>query len=297
MKCQLMLESMTGYGRAVHVCDDGAVTVEMKSVNHRYLDVSFRMPREFAQVEEAARALVSERLSRGRVDVSVSVEWRSSLRRTVVFDTHLARVYAEGLASLAADLSVSGAVTAEALARYPDVITVQESGADPETLWAMFRPALEEALNQLVAMRRAEGQRLESDIVHRVRKIEQTLVEIVKHAPDSVEAYRTRLARRVAEMLGDARVDEARLATEVALFADRCDYTEEAVRFRSHIEQFCRTLSEGGARGKKLDFITQEMNRESNTIASKAQQSLVSAHVVEIKSELEKVREQVQNVE
>ena len=282
MKCQLMLESMTGYGRAVHVCDDGAVTVEMKSVNHRYLDVSFRMPREFAQVEEAARTLVSERLSRGRVDVSVSVEWRSSLRRTVVFDTHLARVYAEGLASLAADLSLSGAVTAEALARYPDVITVQESGADPETLWAMFRPALEEALNQLVAMRRAEGQRL---------------VEIVKHAPDSVEAYRTRLARRVAEMLGDARVDEARLATEVALFADRCDYTEEAVRFRSHIEQFCRTLSEGGARGKKLDFITQEMNRESNTIASKAQHSLVSAHVVEIKSELEKVREQVQNVE
>ncbi len=291
------MDSMTGYGRAVYVCDDGVVTVEIRSVNHRYLDVSFRMPREFAQVEEAARALVSERLSRGRVDVSASVEWHSSLRRTVVFDTHLARVYAEGLASLAADLSVSGTVTAEALARYPDVVTLQDSSADPETLWAMLSPALGEALGQLVAMRRAEGQRLESDIVHRVRKIEQILVEIARHAPDSVEAYRVRVARRVAEMLGDARVDEARLATEVALFADRCDYTEETVRFRSHIEQFRRTLSERGARGKKLDFITQEMNRESNTIASKAQDSLVSALVVEIKSELEKVREQVQNVE
>jgi len=255
------------------------------------------MPREFAAVEEYARAYVSERLSRGRVDVAVSVEWHSPLRRTVVFDTHLARAYAEGLAGLAAELSLSGGVSVDVLTRLPDVVTIQESTVDSETLWAMLRPALGEALDQLVAMRRAEGQRLESDIVNRVGKIEQTLVEIVKHAPDAASAYRARLERRVAEMLGDVRVDEARLATEVALFADRSDYTEETVRFKSHIEQFRRTLDEAGSRGKKLDFITQEMNRESNTIASKAQDSLISALVVEIKSELEKVREQVQNVE
>ncbi len=266
-------------------------------MNHRYLDVSYRMPREFAAVEEYARAYVSERLSRGRVDVAVSVEWHSPLRRTVVFDTLLARAYAQGLAGLAAELSLSGGVSVDVLTRLPDVATIQESTADSETLWAMLRPALGEALDQLVAMRRAEGQRLESDIVNRVGKIEQALVEIVKHAPDAVQAYRARLERRVAELLGDMRVDEARLATEVALFADRSDYTEETVRFKSHIGQFRRTLDEGGARGKKLDFITQEMNRESNTIASKAQDSRVSALIVEIKSELEKVREQVQNVE
>ena len=292
-----MLDSMTGYGRAVCVSASDVVTVEIRSVNHRYLDVSFRMPREFAAIEEYARAYVSERLSRGRVDVAVSVEWHSPLRRTVVFDAHLARAYAEGLAGLAAELSLSGGVSVDVLARLPDVVTIQESTADSETLWAMFRPALGEALDQLIAMRRAEGQRLERDIVNRVGKIEQTLVEIVKHAPDAASAYRTRLERRAAEILGDVRVDEARLATEVALFADRSDYTEETVRFKSHIEQFRRTLDEGGAVGKKLDFITQEMNRESNTIASKAQDSLVSSFVVEIKSELEKVREQVQNVE
>ncbi|MEA4882900.1 MAG: YicC/YloC family endoribonuclease [Clostridia bacterium] len=292
-----MLTSMTGFGRAEGSVDGRAVSVEVRSLNHRYLDLSIRMPREFSPVEDKVRSLVSERIARGKVDVSVSVERRGDTLRTVLFDMHLARAYSEGLASLARELSLSPSVSVETLAALPDVITVSETSLGAEEMWAMLSSPLGEALTQLESMRRAEGERLESDIAHRIERIDQTLQEVGAHAPNSVEAYRARLARRVADMAVDVRVDEARLATEVALFADRCDYTEETVRFRSHIAQFRASARERGSVGKKLDFITQEMNREANTIASKSQDSNVSALVVEIKAELEKVREQIQNIE
>jgi uncharacterized protein (TIGR00255 family) len=288
---------MTGYGHAEHVSPAGTVRVEIRSVNHRYLDVSFRMSRELSAVEEKARALVSSRASRGKIEVSISVEWRCGGSRAVVVDTELARAYCEGLTSLASDLGLAPVTTVEILANLPDVIALRDRGDDPEGLWALVEPALAGALDNLEAMRAAEGGRMERDIVHRIGKIEQTIGEIARRAPDSVEAYRVRLSQRVAEMLADVRVDETRLATEVALFADRCDFTEESVRFQSHIHQFRQALREPGSIGKKLDFLTQEMNREANTIGSKAQDAGVSALVVEVKSELEKIREQVQNIE
>ncbi|MDD2201521.1 MAG: YicC family protein [Firmicutes bacterium] len=291
-----MLTSMTGYGRAASSSPNGAVTVEIRSLNHRYFDVSLRMPREFSSVEERVRSHISERVARGRIEVSVSVEWRGE-SRSVAFDAHLARAYAEGLASLADALELEPIRSVDAVSRLPDVMTVSEAEVDADSLWEMLRPALSDAIDQVVEMRKEEGARLERDIASRIEVMEQTIDEVGRRAPEVVEAYRVKLARRVSEMIGDVRVDESRLATEVALFADRCDITEETVRFKSHIKQFRDTILESGDCGKKLDFIIQEMNREANTIAAKSQDSSISALAVEIKAELEKVREQVQNVE
>lgn len=296
MELQYMLTSMTGYGRAANSSSRGAVTVEIRSLNHRYFDVSLRMPREFSAVEERVRSQISQRVARGRIEVSVSVEWRGE-SRSVAFDTHLARVYAEGLASLADALELEPIRAVDAVSRLPDVITISEAEVDADSLWEMLRPALSDAIDQVVEMRKEEGARLERDIAGRIEVIEQAVVEVGQRAPEVVEAYRAKLARRVGEMIEDVRVDESRLATEVALFADRCDITEETVRFKSHIKQFRDTILESGDCGKKLDFIIQEMNREANTIAAKSQDSSISALAVEIKAELEKVREQVQNVE
>lgn len=297
MELQYMLTSMTGYGRAASSSPDGAVTVEVRSLNHRYFDVSLRMPREFSPVEERVRSRISERIARGRIEVSVSVEWRGTSCRRVAFDTDLARVYTEGLASLADTLGLEPMRSVDDVSRLPDVITISEAEVDADSLWEMLRPALSDAIDQVVEMRKEEGARLERDIAGRIEVIEQTVDEVGRRAPEVVESYRAKLARRVSEMIEDVRVDESRLATEVALFADRCDITEETVRFKSHIKQFRDTVLEPGDCGKKLDFIIQEMNREANTIAAKSQDSSISALAVEIKAELEKVREQVQNVE
>jgi uncharacterized protein (TIGR00255 family) len=292
-----MLMSMTGYGRAANSGPEGDVTVEIRSLNHRYFDVSLRMPREFSPVEERVRSLVAERIARGRIEVSVSVDWHDGSRRTVALDTCLARAYAEGLARLAHELALAPISSVDVLSGLPDVITLSDAKIDADILWNMVQPALSDAIDQVVQMRKEEGARLERDIAGRIEMIEMRVDEVGRRAPEVVDSYRAKLARRVSEMIGDVRVDEARLVTEVALFADRCDITEETVRFKSHIRQFRDTISESGDCGKKLDFIIQEMNREANTIAAKSQDSFISALAVEIKAELEKVREQVQNVE
>lgn len=296
MEPNTMVMSMTGYGRASATTPEGVFTVEMRSVNHRYLDLSFRMPRELSAIEDQARAALSSRLGRGKVDVFVSVN-RSALSGGAGIDVDLARAYALKLRCLADELQLDGQVTLDTIVRMPDVVTSGGDVPDPDELWQALQAPFTEALERLEGMRQAEGEQLVLDILRRLEFMERSLSEARERAPFTVEAYRARLLARVAEMAGDARIDEARLATETALFADRCDYTEETVRFASHIKQFREALHAQGPIGKKLDFITQEMNREANTVASKAQDAHVLAIAVEIKSELEKVREQVQNIE
>lgn len=296
MERSAMVMSMTGYGRASATTDRGVFTVEMRSVNHRYLDLSFRMPRELSAVEDQARPLLTSRVGRGKVDVFISVHRRGPAGGAGI-DLELARAYALQLQRLADELQLDGQVSLDTIMRMPDVVTTGDSVVDADELWQVIEPPFTEALARLETMRRAEGEQLVLDILGRLEFMEDGLREVRQRAPLTVEAYRARLVTRVAEMVGDARIDEARLATETALFADRCDYTEETVRFSSHIKQFRDTLRAQGPIGKKLDFITQEMNREANTIASKAQDAQVLAIAVEIKSELEKVREQVQNIE
>ena len=226
----------------------------------------------------------------------VAVDRRGSARGASI-DLELARWYAQQLRAAARELNIESDVSLDTILRMPDVVAASEPAADADELWQALKGAFAEALEGLERMRSAEGERLVLDIRGRLDRMEQALEKLRALAPRTVEAYRARLDARVAEMLGDARVDEARLATEVALFADRCDYTEETVRFSSHIRQFRTALDAEGPIGKKLDFIVQEMNREVNTVASKAQDAEVAALAVEIKSELEKVREQVQNIE
>lgn len=296
MELDTMVMSMTGYGRASATTNEGTFTVEMRSVNHRYLDISFRMPRELSAIEDQARATLTSRLGRGKVDVFISMN-RSMLTGGATIDIELARAYAAQLRRLADELQLGGEVSIDTIVRMPDVVAAGNDVADPDELWKTVQPSFTEALSRLEKMRQAEGEQLVIDILSRLEFIEGALVEARERAPLTVEAYRARLLARVAEMVSDARIDEARLATETALFADRCDYTEETVRFASHIKQFRDTLRTQGPIGKKLDFITQEMNREANTVASKAQDAQVLALAVEIKSELEKIREQVQNIE
>jgi uncharacterized protein (TIGR00255 family) len=296
MELDTMVMSMTGYGRASATTSEGTFTVEMRSVNHRYLDISFRMPRELSAIEDQARATLTSRLGRGKVDVFISMN-RSMLTGGATIDIELARAYAAQLRRLADELQLGGEVSIDTIVRMPDVVAAGSDVADPDELWKMVQAPFTEALSRLEKMRRAEGEQLVIDMLGRLEFIEGALVEARERAPLTVEAYRARLLARVAEMVSDARIDEARLATETALFADRCDYTEETVRFASHIKQFRDTLRTQGPIGKKLDFITQEMNREANTVASKAQDAQVLALAVEIKSELEKIREQVQNIE
>lgn len=297
MELGVMVRSMTGYGRATGTSPEGTFTVEIRSVNHRYLDLSFRMPRELSCVEDLARALLSARLGRGKVDVYVSWDRHGRVGRGVSIDMDLARAYSESLKRLAEELGLAGPVSVDTIVRMPDVVAARDEEVDADGLWAILEGLMEEAISGLERMKQAEGEQLALDMEGRLARIEQALEQARERAPITVEAYRARLEARVSEMVGDARVDEARLATETALFADRCDYTEETVRFSSHIRQFRSALNTPGPVGKKLDFITQEMNREANTIASKAQDSQAQALAVEIKAELEKIREQVQNIE
>lgn len=291
------MRSMTGYGRGECPAPDRNIIAEIRTVNHKYLDVSVRMPRELAALEDRIRALVSTRVYRGKAEVYINLEWHADAYRRPCVDLSLARYYFEALNSLAAELGIAPVSSIESLLSLPDVVKGRDVPDDPEIFWPYLSQAVSSALERVVAMREVEGAKLGADIMHRIGKIEQTILEIAGRSEVLVEESRAKLSRRIADVISDVRIDEARLAMEVAVLADRCDYTEEMVRFRSHIAQFSRTLSEEGSIGKKLDFIVQEMAREANTTGAKAQDAEVVAMVVNLKSELEKVREQVQNLE
>ena len=293
-----MANSMTGFGRATVQADGRAITVELKSVNHRYLDIGMRLPRTLNFIEDSVRSVLGEKLARGHVDVFVNYRNTRSDSKAVELDEPLLLAYASAAEKGAKALDALNDLSLSSLLRFPDVLTVTEAQEDQEAVCALCREAVSQAAEELIAMREREGRKLANDLLERARVIEAIRNRIDERAPLVVRDYQEKLRARIAELLdGAAEVDESRLAAEVAYFADKANITEELVRLESHIAQLRAMLTGTEPAGRKLDFIVQEMNREMNTIGSKAADLTILNAVIEGKAEIEKIREQVQNIE
>lgn len=293
-----MISSMTGYGRAESEGAESRFSVEIRSVNNRYLDIQMKMPRSLAVLEPRVRKVLQDRFSRGRIEVFISRNGEEGRTVRFVLDAELAGQYIAVLKEMKDRFGLPGNVDLALLAGLQDIIGREETREDPEALWPSLESALAKAMDALHAMRVTEGTALARDIAARLDQIEQRTASIRSRAPRTVEAARERMAEAVKRLAGE-QPDPARMAQEIALLAERTDATEELTRLGSHMAQFRRLLSgaRGEAVGRKLDFLLQEMGREANTIASKAQDAGISHDVVEIKAELEKIREQAQNIE
>ena len=289
--------SMTGYGSAKGVVEGLSITAELKSVNNRYLDVSVRMPRGFLFAEEALKAAVQKHISRGKVDVFLTVDASQAADTVVRVNEPLLRAYLEAIGSIAETYHLQNDATAMSVARFPDVLSVEKAEADQQALSAGLVELMERALEDYDRMRLREGQKLREDVEQRLDTIERLVSVVEEHAPETVEAYRARLWQKLQTALEGREVDEARVVTECAVFADRIAVDEETVRLRSHIAQMRQMLAGGSPFGRKADFLIQEFNRESNTIGSKCQNAEIAKVVVDLKSEIEKIREQIQNIE
>ena len=290
------MRSMTGYGRALVEEDGREMTVEVRSVNHRFLDVSCRLPRSIGFLEDAVRKGVAARVARGHVDVFVNYVNRREDAREVRVDTVLAQAYRSALEELGKAVGLTQSASLIDYARLPDVLTVSEKQEDQDALRALLQRALEKALDQLCAMREMEGENMRADILSKMDAIASLQKQIASRAPLVVEEYREKLRARLCALLS-GELDEARFATEVAIFADRAAIDEELVRLESHIAQIRAAVALQEPVGRKLDFLVQELNREVNTIGSKASDAQIAQHVVAAKGEIEKLREQVQNIE
>lgn len=288
---------MTGYGRGETEGPYRKFTVELKAVNHRFSEVVVRLPRSMLALEDRIRRVVLEYVSRGRVDVFLSVDEGEGRSTAVKVDKALALAYYKAMKELQDDLGLSGMISLDHLIAMPQIFLPDEPKDEPEEWWPSIEQALREACAGLVAMRRQEGIVLASDLDARLAEMESMAGRIKERAPEVAAAYRERLEQRVQELAGDLAIDPARLAQEVAFFAERADITEELVRLASHLQQARECLTAEGPVGRRLDFLAQEMFREINTIGSKAQDEAIAKLVVELKVQLEKVREQVQNVE
>ena len=293
-----MIKSMTGYGRARQELNKRDITVEVRSVNNRYLDCTVKMPRMYVFAEDAIKQHVQQAISRGKVDVFVTVDASAADVAKVQVNTELAAQYAAALQQLA---EVCGAgdhkVTPETLARFPDVLTVTKADEDLETVSADICTVLDEALAAYNAMRAVEGAKLAEDIGNRLTSIENYTSQVEERSPETVAEYRAKLTARMQEVLQSATVDPQRILTEAAIYADKVAVDEETVRLRSHVAQLREMLASNDPMGRKMDFLIQEVNRESNTIGSKCSDVAIARVVVELKAEVEKIREQVQNIE
>lgn len=292
-----MISSMTGFGRATVASDGREITIELKSVNHRYLDLAFRMPRHIGFIEDVLRQLLTEQLSRGHVDIFVNYRNTRTDARTVVIDEALMGAYLSAARKAAAQYELRDDITLSAAMRFPDVTDVIEAEEDRDAVAALAREAALRAVTAMKRMRAGEGERLCNDLLNRVTTVESIAGKIDVRAPFVVEEYRTKLSERIESMLGGVEVDRTRLATEVALFADKASINEGLVRLASHITEMRKVLGADEAAGRRLDFIVQEMNREFNTIGSKANDAEITSLVIAGKGEIEKIREQVQNIE
>ena len=292
-----MIRSMTGYGSAKGSCQGLEISVELKSVNNRYLDCSVRLPRGFLFAEETVKAKVQQHISRGKVDVFVSVDTACSDAVVVKVNPTLAAGYVEAVKRLADDYGLDGALSALALSRMPDVLSVEKKDADAEAVSAAIGEITEAALAEYDQMRQREGQKLHDDIAARLETIEGYVGVIERRSPETVGEYRQRLYKKMSEVLASTAIDEQRILLEAGIFADKIAVDEETVRLRSHISQMRGMLVTGSPIGRKMDFLVQEFNRESNTIGSKCADSDITKLVIELKSEIEKIREQIQNIE
>ena len=291
------LLSMTGYGSAKGSVEGQEITVELKSVNNRYLDCSVRLPRNFLFAEDTVKQAVSAGVSRGKVDVFVSAQASQDSGTVVSVNEELARGYRDAVARIAETLGLESGINAFSLARFPDVLTVERRELDKDKAAAALSEITAKAVEEFNAMREREGERLRRDMLGKLETIEGLVSVVEERSPQTVKEYRERLEARLRDILADRSLDEQRVITEAAIFADRTAVDEETVRLRSHIAQFRAMLEEGSPIGRKMDFLVQEFNRESNTIGSKCSDASLAKVVVDLKSEIEKIREQLQNVE
>jgi len=288
---------MTGFGSGDLTTVAGRYVVEARSLNHRFLEVLVRLPRDLAPLEERIRALVQGRILRGRVEIAIIRDNYGKRVRTAKVDVDLAKAFTSALNDLKQALDLPGTPDLSMLVGLPDLIKVEEPKEDLEEIWPAIAGGIGQALGRLVAMREGEGGRLARDLEERIERVGLRIGDVERRAPLVVKEHAARLSRRIAELLGSVPVDEGRLATEVAMFADRCDIAEEITRFRSHLAQMRQTLDADGAVGRTLEFIAQELGREVNTMGSKANDLEIARAVIAIKGELESLREQIQNVE
>lgn len=292
-----MIKSMTGFGRCEIAENNRKFTVEMKSVNHRYLDVNIKMPKKLNYFESAIRAELKNYISRGKIDLFITYEDYTENNASIRYNRELAAEYMKYLRQMQEDFGLDDDIRVSTLSRYPEVFSMEEQNIDEEELWKELQKAIQGAAEGFVQTRIVEGEHLKEDLIEKLDGMLKLVDFISERSPQIVQEYRQKLEDKVRDLLGDVQVDETRLLTEVTIFADKVCVDEELVRLRSHIETTRKTLQEGGSIGRKLDFIAQEMNREANTTLSKSNDLEISNCAIELKTEIEKVREQIQNIE
>ena len=292
-----MIRSMTGFGRCEKETGDYKISVEIKAVNHRYLDVSIKMPKRFNCFESAIRSLLKQDLQRGKVDVFISCEQYGEQAGRLTYNAALAAEYAAYCMQMAEQLYIPDDLKTTSLARMPEVLVMEEAPEDEERLWELLSQTIKEAVGKLAESRSREGEALKRDLLEKLSGMEALVAYIEERSPQILSEYRKRLEDKVKELLEGAAIDESRIAAETAIYADRICVDEELVRLKSHIAATRRELEAGGSVGRKLDFIAQELNREANTILSKSTDLAVSDRAIALKTEIEKVREQIQNIE
>ncbi len=292
-----MIKSMTGFGRAELIDEEKKITVEMKSVNHRYLDVNMRMPKKFSVFEASIRSLLKEYIQRGKVDVFITCEDYTQSRISVKYNREIAQQYLSYLQEMSRDFQLDGEINAALLSRYPEVLTMEEQTEDEDEMWDALEGVIRSVAVQFVETRKKEGTELKRDILDKLKNMEEKVELIEKRSPDIIKEYREKLETKVKELLADTQMEETRIAAEVILYADKICTDEETVRLKSHIKHTKSVLDEKEGIGRKLDFIAQEMNRETNTILSKANDLETSNLAIDLKTEIEKIREQIQNIE
>lgn len=292
-----MIKSMTGFGRSEIVKGNRKISVEIKSVNHRYLEAGIKMPKKLNVFESRMRDLLKKYATRGKIDIFINYEDDSENQVNLKFNQNIADEYMAIFNNMSEKYNLKNDMTVGGLARFPEVITMDEVQEDEEELWHFIEEAMKAALEQFVNTRILEGENLKKDLLGKLDHMEELVAFVEKRSPEIMKEYRSKLEGKVKELLGDTTIDESRIATEVIIYADKICVDEETVRLRSHIEHARKCLNEEGGIGRKMDFIAQEMNREANTTLSKANDIEISNAAIDLKTEIEKVREQIQNIE
>lgn len=293
----VMIKSMTGFGRCELSEGQRKIVVEMKSVNHRYLEAGIKIPKKLNVFEARMRDLLKKYAQRGKIDIFITYEDLTENKVNLKYNREIAVEYMQVLDDMSQQFGLKNDVTVALLSRYPEVITMEEASTDEEELWHFIEKAISTACEQFVSARIIEGENLKKDLLEKLNNMEELVTYIESRGPEMMQEYRTKLETKVAELLGDTQIDESRIATELVIYADKICVDEETVRLRSHIAHARQCLNEEGGVGRKLDFIAQEMNREANTILSKANDITISNRAIDLKTEIEKIREQIQNIE
>lgn len=292
-----MLKSMTGYGRCETVTEGKKILVEIKSVNHRFSDYNIKVPRHLGFLEDKTRQYASQRVTRGKIDIYVAVENYDEADHDIMLNAELAKNYIEVLQELRDKFGLKDDISVSSVARYNDIFKTERCEDDQDKMWELVKSVMSEAMDAFIAMREREGERIEKDLRERIAYMSDLARQVDERSPQTVAEYRDKLYAKIKELLEDRDIDEARILTEVAIFADKVAVNEETVRLSSHFAEFYQILDSGEPAGRKLDFLIQEINREVNTIGSKASDIEIAKIVVTLKGEIEKLREQIQNIE